>query len=283
MQSLKINKSGEFIEITGFQNRPIDPQETRKQSAAAIIGTDELTELKNKQEEQYRYILRSQEARKKAIYHLSLADEGNDVEKNKISAAAQDKIADDLVGNINTCNEDLKPLALACTEKSKDILRNSPIFFEARGNEVIKTEEEITDLLTKFAAKTENQALLEDGTYIDDFRGKVYHEKTGDTWAETIIESLGVVKETDTKYTDELTDSEKIEIAEQKETERIDALTEEEKTAEYDIKVAELLAETVVMRSELEIQGASTDDALKQSQDFYNAEIADLKTIYGVT
>lgn len=282
MQSLKINKTGEFTEIIGFQERPIDPEETRKQSAASIIGTDEVTELKNKQEEQYRYILRSQEARKKATYHIGLADVGNDVEKNKASAAEQDKIADDLVGVINTCNEELKPLAVACTEKTKDILRSNPVFFEARENEVFKIEIEITDLLTKFAGKTENQALLEDGTYIDDFRGKVYHEKTNDAWSETEITALEIKKPADSKYTEELTESEIIEIADQKETERINGLTEKEKTDEYDMETASVLSDSVVMRSELEIQGLIAEDAFKQSQDFYNLEIDKLKLKYGV-
>lgn len=282
MQSLKINKSGEFNVIIGFQDRPIDPEETRKQSAPAIIGTDEVTELKNKQEEQNRYLIRFGEAHKKSKYHTGLAQSGKDVVKNKAAAAAQDKIRADLIGTINTCNEELKPLAAACTEKTKDILRRNPIFFEARANEVIKTEIEITDLLKKFAGKMENQVLLEDGNYVDDFRGKVVHSKSGDVWTEITINTLDVTKGDGSKYTEELTESEIIEIADQKETERISGLTEEEKTAEYDLKVASILSDSVVMRNKLEIQGVDTEDALKQSQDFYNAELDKLKIKYGV-
>lgn len=285
MQSLQTQTIDDFSVVTGFQNRPINPIETEKQSAAAILGTTEAINLKNKQENQHRYITRSQEARKKAIYHLSLANgtqwiEGVNIDKNKAAATKQDKIASDLVGVINTCNEELKPLATACKEKTKEILRSNPVFFEARKDEVIKSESELIDLLQKFAGKTENQSLLEDGSFIDDFRGKVFHKKTSGIWSETSINALGVKKSANTTYTNELTESEKTEIAEQKESDRINGLSSEEKMAEYDEKVASLLSESTVMRSKLEIQGEA--EALTQSQTFYNTELDKLKLKYGI-
>jgi len=295
MQSLQINKIDGFDVIIGFQNRPIDPVETRKQNTATILGTDEKLVLTAKQEEQDRFMIKLGEARKKAIYHLRLANgyieviddietliPGVDVAKNTVASENQDKIALGHVGTLNTINEELKSFALAINEKAKEILRGNPVFFEARENEVIKSQTELDDLNQKFAGKTENQALLEDGSFVDDFRGTSYHKKTSGTWAETPIIALAVKKATSTKYTDELTDTEKTEIADQKEDTRVTALSAEEKTAEYDAKVESLLSESVTMRGELEIQGVSAADALTQSQAFYDTELDKLQTKYGV-
>jgi len=293
-QSLKTETIDDYTIITGFQNRPIDPRETQKQSASEILASDEMIALRAKQEDQDRFMIKLGEARKKSVYHLSLVDDDNDVTKNKKASENQDKIAEGLVGTLNVVNEELKPLAVAVVEKTKDILRSNPVFFDEavdpetgnlagpRKDEVIKTERELNDLLTKFSAKTENQVLIEEGSYIDDFRGKVFYKKTSGKWIRTTIENLNVKKTTGSKFDDELTESEKTEVDEQEEVVRIDGLTSEEKTAEYDSANESLLSESINLRNKLEIQGKTAAKALADSQTFYNTELDKLKSKYGV-
>jgi len=280
MQSLQTETIDEFTIITGFQNRPINPIETRKQCAKAIVETDEVGTLRTKQEEQSRYITKLGETRKKAAYHLGLSESGIHVGRNKLASENQDKIAQGFVGTLNEINEELKPLALACTAKSKDILRNGPVFFEPRNGEIIKTEPEIEILKTKFAEKGEVQQVLENGDFIDDFRGQVFHRKVSGKWTEWVIETLGTDKPTGSKSQDELTESEKTEIEEQKESERVDQLSAEEKTSEYNSKKSEIAVKSQSLENELKFDGDV--DYQSKAQTFYNTELDKLKTKYGV-
>jgi len=154
------------------------------------------------------------------------------------------------------------------------------VFFEPRLGEVIKSESELEDLRTKFSGKTETQSLLEDGNYVDDFRGQKYHKKTSGKWVETTIDKLNSFKITGSKYTEELTEIERTEIEDQKETERITALTSEEKTSEYNSNKSELAGKSQIMETELKFDGVV--DFEKQAQAFYTSELDKLKTKYGV-
>lgn len=305
LQSLKTQTIDTFNVIIGFQNRPIDPEETRKQNIPEFLESEESKTLKLKQEEQGRNRLNFIEAGKKSRFHMELATgrtriedgvetiiPGVDVAKNTATSKTWDKKRTGLIGIMESCNEELKPLASAAKEKAKEILRAGPVYNDEivdpetgtqagpRQGEVIKTESELVDLKTKYAAKASIQALLEDGNYVDDFRGKTYHKKTGSTWAETVIDALNVKKPTGTKYTEELTENEKTEIADQKESERVAALTAEEKTSEFIVRTSALANQAQVMENELKFEGDSAYQS--KAQAFYDTELAKLKTKYGV-
>ena len=75
-----------------------------------------------------------------------------------------------------------------------------------------------------------------------------------------------------------LTDIDREEIATQIDTERIAGLSATAKADEKQAAIDGVLAESVRIRSGLEIQEDS--DALKKAQDFYNAGIADVEIKY---
>lgn len=288
-QSLKVKKIDGLDVIIGFQNRPIDPVGTQRGSAQSILDLPESLALKEKNDIQNGHRLKFIEARKKAKAFLALATPnqwgvitGDPKRKNeyKSESTKQDKIANDLVGTMNTTNEELKVLSMACKTACQKVLTDNPVYFEPRANEIVKTQAEIDDLTQKFDTKSPETQLLENGEYVNDERGKVYHEKIEGVWSKTAINNLAITKPSGAKYSGELTDTEKSEIETQEESDRLAGLSAEEKTAEYESRKSGLANQAQNMENGLKFDGDI--DYMSKAQDFYNTELDKLKTEYGV-
>jgi len=302
MKSLQIKKIDGFDVVVGFQNRPIDPVATQRGSAQNIQDMPVRSALEAKNNIQSGYNIRLLEARKNAKAYLYLAsqnrDKGESDTANKSESAKQDKIAKDLVGTMNTTNEELKVLSVACKSACEKILTDNPVYNDEvefkdkddkiqvagpRQGEVIKTQADIDDLTQKFKDKPDNSQLMESGEYVDDFRGKIFHykddEMTNGKWTKGAIDSLGDKLEIG-KFEEDLTDSEKTEIAEQENVDRLAGMSAGDKTAEYDGKKTGLASEAQTMETTLKFDGDV--DYMTKAQAFYNTELTKLKTEYGV-
>jgi len=283
-KSLIVKKIDGFDVITGFQNRPIDPVATQHGSRQNIQNMPESLELKAKNEIQDGYRIKLLEARKNAKAYLYLAgqnrDKGESDTLNKSESAKQDKIANDLVGTMNTVNDELKVLSMACKFACEKVLTDNPVYFEPRANEVVKDQAEIDDLTQKFKDKPDNAQLLENGGFVEDYRGKTYHDKLNGKWSAYTIDKIDFGLPVDAKFTDDLADIEKTEIAEQENTDRLAALSAEDKTAEFEGKKAGLAGQSQTMETSLKFDGDV--DFTTKAQEFYNTELTKLKLEYGV-
>jgi hypothetical protein len=82
-----------------------------------------------------------------------------------------------------------------------------------------------------------------------------------------------------TVYSD-LADTQKTEVMAWIESERIKALTTSDKAKEKTAALEGLMAQSVAMRSRLEIKGTKSTDALTQATAWYNAEVVKVEAKY---
>lgn len=165
--------------------------------------------------------------------------------------------------------------------KSKEIRRANPVYcnYEGHPEKMMVEDSRAESLATAQAGKSKHEQIDIDGTVIDDFRGCVCHHKDGsDKWIKTTIDELGL-KPTFEIMEADLTDEQRAEIHAQNETERITGLSAEDKEAELAGMISGAMAQSVNMRSELEILGDA--DALTKSQEFYQGEVTRLEVVYG--
>jgi len=284
MKSLKIKKIDGFDVVVGFQDRPIDPVATQRGSAQNIQNMPESLELKKKNGIQDGYRVKLLEARKNAKAYLYLAsqnrEKGESDTANKSESAKQDKIANDLVGTMNTTNDELKVLSMACKSSFEKILTDNPVYFEPRANEVVKEQVDIDSLMQKFTDKPGNTQLVESGEYKTDLRGKTHHKKTSGAWVKVTINKLGDGLPTGCKFEEDLTDIQKSEIKVQENTDRLAAMSAGDKTVEYESKKTSLAGQAQTMETTLKFDQVVDFEA--QAQAFYDTELTKLKTEYGV-
>jgi hypothetical protein len=107
---------------------------------------------------------------------------------------------------------------------------------------------------------------------ICDNRGKTAWIKSGGKWSKREITKIG-----DEIKPGEITEIND-EIIAQLEAERIAGLTTAQKAEEKARKIEGLLLQSIQMKAGLEIQGDK--DALKKSQDWYNAEVSKIEALY---
>ncbi len=165
---------------------------------------------------------------------------------------------------------DLKPLAVHLKEKFKEKMLEHAVYFNVKPNEEIITDEEGIEIKQAMIdATTEGKLLDRNLEKLSDLRGREYWVKNK-KWIKTVIIRIGENPPTGSIETKDLTIEQKQEITDQLEAERIASLTTIEKTAELANAIQVLAGRAAMMRSELEIQG--DPDALKKSQDWYEAE-----------
>lgn len=227
----------------------------------------------------------------------------------------------DRLGAARLCNSELITLSSVVDCKHKDIKRANPIYNHpgvgvlidpgtkicgwideytdeqgevVPGCHAIMEDSELTDvlvpdgqtvegLISAWMSKGENQACGVDGVYIDDYRGKKYwYQDQSGVWFSTEFPYLDNRPEAGEILDADLTDEQRAEINEQQETERVAGLSAEDKAAEFTARDEGLLGQAVVMRSGLEIQGATIAAAKTQATAWYDSAVAELKIKYGV-
>lgn len=268
MITIKIEKIGIHKIIKGFGVLAIDPEETRKKHLQSILNLPESILLTNKQKEIYRHIVVGAKAKRDAAVALKQRD-------LKLYEKYNKKYKDS-EGAENICNSELIELKKLTNEKAKNVLRDSPVYFASRKNEIVKTFAEVTLLKSKYISKDKFQQVLLDGTYIDDFRDTSFFQKNGTAWTEASkITELGVAMPVDVTNYDDLT-------IEQKEEIRLQNLSNEAASIEYKSKKLSLLRSMNDEKISLEMSGESTESALDTTRSLYETELNKLKLTYGI-
>ena len=298
-----------FQIIVGFQERVICPVATQTKNKGVIFELPENQEILEKIKKQNQHRASALLAEKRSIAFLMRNENkdgrgGKETDKLKIQAnlsemGKQDKIRSDFFGSMGVINEELKVLNCACKEKGKQILRDNPVYSDEvtytttdddgnetihtagpREGEVILDQAEVSRLRDLFVNKGKNKQILVDGYWVCDYRGKVSYTKSGEKWERRTIEKLDEELTDISIFAEDLTPTQQAEIAAQSETERIEGMTADEKTAEFNSVDDAVLSQAGLMRNKLEIKG--DPEALTKSQEFYNTELIELKTKYGV-
>lgn len=170
---------------------------------------------------------------------------------------------------------ELKELIAPLQAKQQELILKHAVYFHPKQGEFIITPEE-AELIENamITANLHNNFLDVNMQEICDNRGKTAWIKSGGKWSKREITKIG----------DELKPGEITEINDeiitQLEAERIAGLTPLEKSKEKAVIIQGLLAESIQMKTGLEIQGDK--DALKKSQDWYNVEVSKVDEKYGV-
>lgn len=297
MQTIRTKTIQDKKIIIGFDKLPIDGKKTIETCAQMIEGTKEKQDVDQKIREHelekakargfatqagaiFKYV--AEDLKKKDPQIVLSRDTVLNamIPELKKELLGKEQSMRDHLGVANIKETELKGLSLILGEKSKDIRRSNPVYGEPQANREARTDADIEELREKLVAKTENQQLLSDGEYIDDFRGKFYNKKVDETWNRVPLTGLGVTKPAGSKWDGELTEEEKLEIGTQNENERLAGLTPEDKAAEKQARLDSVLQASINMRSGLEIAG--DPDALTKAQDWYNAEVVKINDKYGV-
>lgn len=266
MKSLKTKEIDGVKIITGFQERPINPIESKEKSVDLIKNLPEIAEIKAVSDKRAGLMEFGFLERKKALAFRRI--------KNNAQADIHSEKCKKWFGAADLCDDEIREINSRMVPKQKEILRNNTVYFEARDGEVILPGVEIDKLQKKFLSKTNNQQIKIDGSIIDDFRGVSYNKKTSGSWNKITINKLGVKIPTGGKLDSALTDTDKTEI----EAGRVDGLSVEEKLAEKEKAINSIMEKTIKMRVELEIK--SKPDALILSQKFYGSEVAKIENKY---
>lgn len=170
--------------------------------------------------------------------------------------------------------EALKPLAQPLIEKRKELFMANPVYFQPKEGEAIITPEEAETIEQAMTEATSKNCYLDvNMKQLCDNRGKTAWIKSGGKWSKREITKIG-----DEIKSGEITEVND-EIIAQLETERIAGLTLAQKAEEKARIISGLLAQSIQMKTGLEIQGDSA--ALQKSQDWYNAEVSKVEEKYG--
>ena len=168
---------------------------------------------------------------------------------------------------------ELKELIAPLQSKQQELILKHAVYFQPKQGEFIITPEE-AELIENamITANLHNNFLDVNMQEICDNRGKTAWIKSGGKWSKREITKIG----------DELKPGEITEINDeiiaQLEAERIAGLTTAQKAEEKARKIEGLLLQSIQMKAGLEIKG--DQDALKKSQDWYNAEVSKIEALY---
>lgn len=269
MKTLQIKKIDGIEIVIGFQKRLIDPEATHKNTLQLINDLTETETIKSKVVEMDQFIKKAGLENQNAILFQK---------KNIPQSNMHEKRSKQHLESAKTCRDEIITLKNQINLKSRDIRRENPVYFEPRKNEIVKTDEEIFDIESKFNAKKLNEQINTVGAIVDDFRGFDYSKKVSGKWKRNKITKLGVKIPAGSKLDQDLTTTEKEEVGLQVEIDRLSLMSAEEKTAEKQQAIDTALNDSIQMRSGLEIK--SDPKALTKSQAWYATKVAEIEEKY---
>lgn len=275
--------------ITGTDKKGIDPFETEKAIKPYLQDSSEQKAIDARQN-QIRVYVKNIEAvtsQEKQLLFVISTEKGipvNMIKDEHLTFQQRERFQklkekkDFNKAQIETLQKDLPDLNKRKEEKRIDLIKKHAVYFETPGGQVDLSELQYFDFNKKLCAAVEyfNQTqrrrlLLLTGEVVDDLRGKIAWNALEMVWKKRTIQFLTEKLETYETLEDDLTDDQKAEIAAQQEAERVASLTAEQKEAEMAARIDNLLSQSVVMRSKLEIQG--DPEALQKARDWYAEQI----------
>lgn len=189
-------------------------------------------------------------------------------DKNKFVAEYQQNLE-----KSKAIENELKELITPLQAKQQELILKHAVYFRPKEGEVIISTADAAKIENAMIAATVNNNFLDVNLQeICDNRGKTAWIKSSGKWQKREITKIG-----DEIKSGEITEIND-EIIAQLEVERIASLTPTERNKEKAAIIQGLLAESINMKTGLEIQGDS--QALKKSQDWYNAEVKKVEALY---
>lgn len=244
----------------------IDPVNTEKRITPMIAETDVFKQIQAKKQQMSVYAQQRHQA----------AVAGKKAATNEQSR----KLADEFRlrnAQIAELEAELTPLNSELLEVRRELVKSHAVYTNPPvGTVLVKDAAALTEKM--IAAVQKGVKLKLDGSEIVDNRGKTFHKKTSGEWFKFTPSRLGDAPPDGAILDADLTDAQRQEIATQTETNRIKALSSADKSAELASRLDGLMSQAVNKRMGLEIQGDK--DALKKSQDWYNAEKTALEAVY---
>jgi hypothetical protein len=258
--------------IKGFGKLAIEPIETRKVAAVAIQDTDEFKAVKEKQD------ARNESARKAGEEHAKMKAAKNKTDKDKAWRACETHR-----NMVSAFESEIKELLPALKKKEQQVRAENAVYFHPKRGEIAKTDAEIQALRDVLESVQGSGFVDIDGNILEDNRGSVVCTQVGagpeQGWSINHITTIGVKIPANGILYGDLTADQKKEVDLQIEINQAVGMSDAEKAMAKESEIDKAANEATVMRSKLEIQGAS--DALEQSQAWYNDRVAELDLIYG--
>lgn len=246
----------------------IDPVATQKVVAVEIEKTDVWTEIEAVKSQMQTYANQAVQARRNS------KDATNEADKKRFWDEYKSRQL-----QMSDLRDDLKPLVIVFNQKRRELTLEHAVYFHPAQGEEIITDEHAEAVHAKMVeATTEGKVVDKDLNKIDNFCGRKFWKKVGDTWTKTEISKLGAKPPTGAIDEEDLTEPELAEITEQVEIDRIAALSSTEKLAEKNNILAGLVGRAAMMKSELEITG--DPDPLGNAQAWLAAETVKVEAKY---
>lgn len=248
--------------IIGIGEAQIDGVATLPVMTTALKETDEYKAVEVKKQELSVVLNSAAAAMKNARNSKTQADKNGFVKEYQAA-----------LENSKAIESELKELIAPLQSKQQELILKHAVYFQPKQGESLITNDEATAIETAMISATENNCYVDINLKeICDNRGKTAWIKSGGKWSKREITKIG-----DELKADEITEIND-EIISQLESERIAGLTPIEKSKEKSAIIQGLLAQSIQMKSGLEIQGDSA--ALKKSQEWYNAELQKVEAKY---
>lgn len=268
MSNIVIIETIDEIEIIkGIDKLQIDPVVTREIIRSEIVNTDAFIACKAKQDEMNDAFLQASDKMK------LVRTAGSKISANKFY-----KEYSELYNSALELMKEVKALLPAVKQSEKELYKTHAVYFEPGHNEKIKTDTEIAEIKNNIKDLTSDKLIKSDGTLIDNLRGRTYFHKVNNLWFKTNINKVGEIKPNGGKLFNELSELEKSDALNDINFRRIASLPKSEKDIEKQNQLNSVLNAAARKRSKLEIQ--NVPDALEQSQQWYNAEVAKIEELY---
>jgi hypothetical protein len=274
--------------IKKFDNAIIDPVNTNKIVKEEIQKTEEYKNFDTK----LRYSKNIYNMAKKALSEARLLSQQKNFKKQTGKLKPDEELNLDNtitlrnadynrhMGRMDAIEVELKNLEKDLKQKRKDLTIQNAVHFEPRTGEEFIPGDELLSLQEKFINLQSNEILARTGEILPDNRGIIYWQFENNEWKKTKITKIGINLPSDAIIEANLTTEQKTEITNQIEAKRIENLSPTEKENEKQTAINSIANEATIMRSRLEIQGETEADALSQSQDWYNEQLAIIETKY---
>lgn len=166
------------------------------------------------------------------------------------------------------------------TERIRELRDKEAVYMHVRPGEMRLEPNEIEALVTKAHALRCNEALLVNGDIIPDMVDTEYYVQTEAGLKRRVIDQLGVTPPSDARVAAQLTPEEIVEIKNAEEKERIGRLGLAARDAERMRAIAGVKSNAVTMRSQWEIEGLGSKEALDLTRKWYEQQISKIEERY---
>lgn len=250
--------------VTGCGSLSIDPMATRPVVSAEIQNTDEFKAVKA-----------AQDKRNAALKMAGGATQLSKKAKNKADKEKHWGERLNYLAQAEGHENQIKGALPDLKAKEKELRGSLAVYFEPKAGEVAVVDATVDSLKAKMA----DGLVSIDGDIIPDNRGVIYATEKAGKWSVVKIETLSVSIPKGAVIYADLDDVQRKAVDLQIEIDLAGGLSAADKLTAKAMAGERALSEAAGLRSRLEISGA--DDPLVESQESYNARLAELDLIYG--